>query len=100
MSMESTAKLLPGSTESVNSLECPQFTERQICKFGPGIIISRYAGESQLPAIMELMRRDLSEPYSVFTCELSSNPNPVVLLAMAIVFDKGFLLSSFRSIFC
>jgi N-alpha-acetyltransferase 30 len=31
------------------------------------VVYSLYEGEHQLPAIMELVSRDLSEPYSIFT---------------------------------
>lgn len=57
------------------ALLCPASNlESRICSFRSEIVISRYGGEAQLPAIMELMKRDLSEPYSVFTyrCELPS----------------------------
>lgn len=32
-----------------------------------GFTFARYTGEEQLPAIMELVGKDLSEPYSVYT---------------------------------
>jgi hypothetical protein len=31
------------------------------------LMVSRYRGEEELPAIMALMAKDLSEPYSIFT---------------------------------
>lgn len=57
----------PENFLEVNLLLCPASPENRVCRFGPSIVISKYGGEVQLPAIMELMRRDLSEPYSVFT---------------------------------
>ena len=61
------AAIQPENSREVNPLFCPASPENRVCRFGPSIVISKYGGEVQLPAIMELMRRDLSEPYSVFT---------------------------------
>ena len=46
---------------------CPLYDELVIAHLTPAISISRYRDETQLPAIMAIMAKDLSEPYSIFT---------------------------------
>jgi peptide alpha-N-acetyltransferase len=49
-------------------LETPGEVVHQLLSTEGGVItISNYAGEAQLPGIMDMMTRMLSEPYSVYT---------------------------------
>lgn len=59
---DSTATTKTGLTAKMEAAGAPEEGEQR-----DGIEYRSYSDESVLPAIMELVGRDLSEPYSVFT---------------------------------
>ena len=65
MKTEDAAGSIAISSDDAQS--CPLYDDLIIGELPPSIVLSRYKDETQLPAIMAIMAKDLSEPYSIFT---------------------------------